>query len=279
MRALFLSPGTAARQLQIFAAVAALADQLKAQVQVCCSPQVAGWWSLHPAVEKVIPFPFDSASLADWTNLLGSVREPDFQVVINLAGGTQLDLMLSMSHIPRRVALAGFSATDIVALDPGWPAQAMEAFLRPIGVKLDADGFRLALPPADLEAAGRMFPAGKGPLLLLARSGAADDWPASHWNELPARIRSRLPDLRVLETSPSAQAGRPRQLAARLAGVDVVLASDPVSIELALLLGLPLVALGVTFPLPDRQGVKGVGSPGGLSAVSSDAVLAALGFS
>jgi ADP-heptose:LPS heptosyltransferase len=279
MRALFLSPGTAARQLQIFPAVAALAEQLKAQVQVCCSPQVGGWWSLLPAVEKVIPFPFSSASLADWTNLLGSVREPDFQVVINLARGTQLDLMLSMSHIPRRVALAGFSATDIVTLDPGWPAQAMEAFLRPIGVKLDADGFRLALPPADLEAAARLLPSGSGPLLLLARSGAADDWPATQWSELPARIRTRLPDLRVMETSASAQAGRPRQLAAGLAGADVVLASDPVSVELALLFGLPLVALGPSSPLPDRQGVRGVGSPGGMSAVGSEAVLAALGFS
>jgi ADP-heptose:LPS heptosyltransferase len=279
MRALFLSPGTAARQLQVFPAVAALAEQLKAQVQVCCLPQLAAWWSLHPAVEKTIPFPFASATLADWTNLLGSVREPDFQVVINLARGTQVDLMLAMSHIPRRVALGGFSATDTVSLDPGWPPQAMEAFLRPIGVKLDANGFRLALPQADLEAAGRMLPSGNGPLLLLARSGAADDWPASHWNELPARIRMRLSDLRVLETGGENQAGAPPQQAARLACADVVLASDPVSIELALLLGLPLVAIGAPFPLPDRQGVKSVGGPGGLSAVSSEAVLAALGFS
>jgi len=278
MRALFLIPGTAARQLQLFPAVAAVGEQLKAQVQVVCPPDVAAWWSLHPAVEKTIPFPFESANLAEWANLLGSVREPDFQLVVNLASGRQVDLMLSMSHIPTRVAASGFSATETVTPGGGWPGQAMEAYLRPIGVNLDAGAFRLPVPQADLDAAAQGIPAGSGPLLLLARSGAPGDWPASQWSELPGRIRSRLADLRVVETGGATPAGSPRQQAARLACTDVVLASDPVSIELALLLGLPLVALGAPSPLPERQGVQGVGNPGQLAALSTDQVLGALGF-
>lgn len=278
MRALFLIPGTAARQLQLFPAVAAVAEQLQAQVQVVCPPAVAGWWALHPAVEKTLAFPFESANLAEWANLLGSVREPDFQLVVNLASGRQVDLMLSMSHIPTRVAAGGFSATETVQPGGGWPAQAMETFLRPIGVSLQADGFRLPVPQADLDAASEALPSGTGPLLLLARSGASGDWPASQWDELPGRIRSRLPDLRVAHTTGSAPAGSPRQQAAQVACADVVLASDPVATELALLLGLPLVALGPASPLPQRQGVQGVGSAGQLGALGTDAVLAALGF-
>jgi ADP-heptose:LPS heptosyltransferase len=278
MRALFLIPGTAARQLQLFPAVAAVAEQLQAQVQVVCPPAVAAWWTLHPAVEKTLAFPFESANLADWANLLGSVREPDFQLVVNLARGRQVDLMLSMSHIPTRVATGGFSATDTAQPGGGWPAQAMETFLRPIGVSLQADGFRLPVPQADLDAASEALPSGTGPLLLLARSGASGDWPASQWDALPGRIRSHLPDLRVAHTTGSAPAGSPRQQAAQVACADVVLASDPVATELALLLGLPLVALGPTGPLPERQGVQGVGSGGQLGALGTDAVLAALGF-
>jgi hypothetical protein len=42
----------------------------------------------------------------------------------------------------------------------------------------------------------------------------------------------------------------------------VVLASDASCIELALMLGLPLVALGRSAAnLPSREGVRGVGSP------------------
>ncbi len=278
MRALFLIPGTAARQLQLFPAVAAVAEQLQAQVQVVCPPAVAAWWTLHPAVEKTLAFPFESANLAEWANLLGSVREPDFQLVVNLASGRQVDLMLSMSHIPTRVATGGFSATDTAQPGGGWPAQAMETFLRPIGVSLQADGFRLPVPQADLDAASEALPSGTGPLLLLARSGASGDWPASQWDALPGRIRSHLPDLRVAHTTGSAPAGSPRQQAAQVACADVVLASDPVATELALLLGLPLVALGPTGPLPERQGVQGVGSGGQLGALGTDAVLAALGF-
>ncbi len=121
-------------------AVAAVAQQLNFSIQVACAPAVAGVWDLLPAVEKQIPFNFADASLADWANLLGSVREPDFQVCINLASGRQVDLMLSMSHIATRIARGGFSATaKVTPPQGGWASQALAAYLQPIGVRLDAE--------------------------------------------------------------------------------------------------------------------------------------------
>lgn len=279
MRALFLIPGDALRQLQVMPAVAAVAEQLSSQVQVVCAAPAAPCWRLLTAVEHVIPFDFEAATLADWANLLGSVREPDFQLCINLAKGRQVDLMLSMSHIPTRLAAEGFSATERVALaGGGWPAQALEAYLRPIGVGLDAAAFRLSLPRQRLEDARAQLPAGEGPLLLLAPRGDAADWPASRWQELPGLIASRLPTLRSHQLAPTA----PLPLldrAALLAAADVVLASDPLSIELALLLGLPLVALGrAAGSLPQRQGVQGLSDASALASLDSAAVLQALGF-
>jgi hypothetical protein len=157
MRALFLIPGGRSQQLQSFAAVAAVADQLGAEVQVVCPLAAVPLWSLHPGVHRAMPFAYDQATLADWANLMGSVREPDFQVCLNLAPSRQMDLMLSMSHIPTRVATAGFSATEqITPVAGGWPNQALEAFLQPIGVRLDADAFRLPLAPADLQRIVRL---------------------------------------------------------------------------------------------------------------------------
>ena len=281
MRALFLIPGTAARQLQLFAAVAAVAEQLAAQVQVVCAPKLTGWWGLHPAVQRAIPFQFEDATLADWSNLLGTLREPDFQLCVNLAAGRAVDLMLSMSHIPTRVAVGGFSATDLVSPGAGWPAQAMEAYLRPVGVTLRADDFRLQLDRADLEAAAQALPAGAGPLLLLAPAGGQGDWPAQRWLELPKQIRSRLGDLRLVQIGAGDAPASPRQRAAQLASADVVLASDPLSIELALMLGLPLVTLGrAAAELPSRPGLQAVCAKAGqaLSEVSVETVMAALGF-
>jgi ADP-heptose:LPS heptosyltransferase len=280
MRALFLIPGESSRQLQAFPAVAAVAEQLQAEAQVVCPAGSAAVWALHPGVSRTIPFAFEDATLADWANLLGSVREPDFQLCINRASGRQVDLMLSMSHIPTRIAAAGFSATERVGSSAGgWPNQAdWEAYLQPIGVNLNAEAFRLPLAKGDLEAAQAELPGGDGPVLLLAPQGGSGDWPATRWQELPGLIRQRLASLRAL--SGGAGSGSPRQRAARLASADVVLSSDPVSTELALLLGLPLVALGRDgATLPGRDGVQGLAGNGRLQELEPTAVLAALGFS
>lgn len=278
MRALFLIPGDGVSQLQTLPAVAATADQLGFQIQVACAPELAPIWKLLPAVEKVIPFQFAAANLADWANLLGSVREPDFQLCINLAEGLPVDLMLAMSHIPNRIARSGFSATDTVQAGGGWPAAALAAYLRPVGVKLDAAAFRLKLPAATVAEASGELPAGEGPLLLLAAAGGSADWPQDRWQALPNTIRQRLSSLRSLALPPASPAAI-RRRAALVASADVVLASDPLSIELALLCGVPLVALGRDpASLPERDGVKGLPCPSGLGDLSSDAVLAALGL-
>ena len=229
MRALFLIPGNGVSQLQALPAVAATAQQLNFQIQVACGLGVAGVWKLLPAVEKVLPFSFSDASLADWANLLGSVREPDFQACVNLAGGRQVDLMLSMSHIPTRVAAAGFSATQrVTPASGGWPDQALEVYLRPMGVSLDANAFRLSLPPKALSEATAALPSGDGPMLLMAPSGSEGDWPAQQWQQLPERIRSSLPSLRCHEVPPASPSAEPLLARAALAAAsDVVLASDP----------------------------------------------------
>ncbi|MEA5473538.1 lipopolysaccharide heptosyltransferase family protein [Synechococcus sp. CCY9201] len=287
MRALFLIPGDSVSQLQVLPAVAAAADQLGFQVQVACSPEAGTVWSLLPAVEKILPIAYGKATLADWTNLLGLVRDPDFQLCINLVasgpGGRAIDLLLSMSHIPTRVAAAGFSATErIVPSSQGWIDQRLEAYLGPVGVRLDAAAYRLPIARADLDKASAALPQGSGPMLLLAPTGGAGDWPAPHWQALPERIQTRLSDLRSLTlepTAPSPSSGSLRRRAAQVAAADVVLASDPVTIELALLCGVPLVALGRDpASLPQRQGVTGLGEAAQLQELSIDPVLQALGL-
>ena len=276
MRVLFLVPGGLSAQLAVLPAAAKVAEALKAQVQVACDPKAAAAWSLLPALEKVIPFAFDDGpSLADWANLLGNVREPDFQACINLAQGRQVDLMLSMSHIPNRVAAGGFSATSTVTAGHGWGPQAMATFLRPLGIDLDATQFRLSLPKASLDKAAAAMPSGQGPALLLCPSGGAHDWPADRWQALPAAIRSKLKDLRVVEAS----AGSLLERASQMANCDVVLSSDPISNALALFSGMPLVAIGAdSGALPEREGVKAVGEAGSLHNLEPSAVLQALGL-
>ena len=275
MRVLALSPGSLQLQLERLPALAAVAEQLGAQIQVACEPAHRPLWSLLPAVEKVIPFPFaGDPNLAEWANLLGLVREPDFQACLNFAAGRQVNLMLSMSHIPVRVATEGFSSTAQVTPGQGWKPQQLASYLKPLGLSLKADDFRLSLPADAMEAARQQQPPGEGPLLLLAPDDSADDWPNERWQSLPERIRERLPQLRCEVIPP--QAALPRRAAA-VACADVVLSSCATTQLLTAYCGVPLVAMGsATDALPERDVIRVLA--GERQALSTEEVMKALGF-
>ena len=264
-------------QLDRLPALASLCDSVGGKLQVACAPACRGAWELLPQLEKIIPFDFEAdPSLADWANLLGCVREPDFQVCLNFAEGQQVNLMLSMSHIPNRVAEGGFACTDRVTPGSGWAPQGLAPFLVPLGCELDADAFRLSLPAPELDEIRASQPSGDGPLLLLAPNGDAGDWPADRWAQLPDTIRTRLGGLRCMTLNPTTPL---RQKAATIACADVVLSSSPISQAIATYCGTPLVALGAAeTDLPKRDEIRQLGSASELSGLDEASVLTALGF-
>ena len=277
MRVLVLSPGSLEEQLDRLPALASISNQLSASVQVACNPAARAVWELLPALEKVLPFSFEtSPNLADWTNLLGSAREPDFQVCINFAEGREVNLMLSMSHIPTRVGRSGFSCTDRVEMGSGWAAQRLAPFLKPLGCVLDADQYRLTLSSDEMNETRSQQPEGDGPLLLLAAGGGEAEWPPNSWRSLTEIIKSRLPELRTVNIAPALPL---RKKAAAIACADVVLSSCRTSQRLAVYDGIPLVALGArSDELPERSEIRCLGDSDDLASLPESDVLSALGF-
>ena len=276
MRLLVLSPGTAQQQLERMPAIAACANELGASIQVACSPAYGSLWTLLSSVEKIIPFDFAaSLTMADWANLLGSVREPDFQVCLNFAEGRQVNLMLSMSHIPTRVSEAGFASTAVASKAEGWSAQRLSGFLAPIGLSLDAAAFRISLPAELMNSARERQPQGDGPLLLLQPAATPGDWPAERWKQLPLTIKDKLPGLRTIHLGDNSSLS---ERAAQIACADVVLTSCAVTSLLAAFCGVPLVALGLSDDqLPERDVIRHLGDDD-LRSLSEADVLQAMGF-
>jgi len=268
MQVLALLPGGEENQLQALPAMAALAEQRSAQLHVVCPAQAAHVWTLLPAVERCIPFAFGQRwSLADWTNLLGNVREPDFQVSLNLSTDWSIDLLLSLSRIPMRVAGGGFSATEPVRQQStGQHGQALGAWLQLLGVHYDGDAYRLPLPRSALAEARAALPPGNGPALLLA-PGVAPGWSPEDWRGFVAAVGQAFPSVRLLWLAPEEEAPlgirRCRAAtvmaeAATVASVDLVLTDEPRLAQLAVLTGTALVAAGMEDPgrLPRRDAVK-----------------------
>ena len=183
--------------------------------------------------------------------------------------------MLSMSHIPMRVATEGFASTASATVGAGWTPQTLEAFLSPMGVSLNADAFRLSLPAEAMEKARSAQPAGDGPLLLLAPGAFPGDWPEERWTSLPQTIRGKLPQLRslVLPTEMPVV-----ERAAAVACADVVLSSCTLTQLIATYCGLPLVAMGAEADqLPQRDMIRRLDRED-LTALSVSDVMQALGF-
>ena len=112
--------------------------------------------------------------------------------------------------------------------------------------------------------------------LLLAPAGGGNDWPAAQWSALAPLVRAKLPDVRLVQATGGTNL---IERAAQVASCDVVLSSEPVTTELALLNGSPLVSLDRSAAaLPQRQGVQAVADPSGLASLQPAAVLQALGL-
>ena len=268
MQVLALLPGGEEDQLQALPAMAALAEQRSAQLHVVCPATAASIWTLLPAVEHCIPFAFGQRwSLADWANLLGSVREPDFQVSLNLSTDWSIDLLLSLTHIPMRVASGGFSATQQVQRPTGWGGEALQAWLQPLGVQCDANAYRLPLPQSALAEARAALPRGNGPALLLAPSAGPGGWSPEQWQAFVEALGQAVPSVRLLWLAQSGEAPAGTQPcrvtsvmeeAATVASVDVVLTDELRLAQLAVLTGTALVAAGMEDPrrLPRRDAIK-----------------------
>ena len=239
MRVLFLSPGDLEAQLERLPLAAAIGRDLNASIQVACPLAAAPLWKLLPVVEKQLPFEFEGVTLADWANLMGCVREPDFQACLNFASGWNLDLLLSLSHIPVRVARGGFSCTAPVAADAP-----TEAFLKPLGLQNDQEQICISLPPKALKKARSKQPAGDGPLLLLAPSQTPQDWSEQHWSALEEAVCSRITGGRCQRL----QSGSIVQQTAQVASADGVVSSSAVASGLAKCCGVSVVELQQLAP-------------------------------
>ena len=288
MRILALVPGGISDQLLFFPAL----DDIKraypnAEIGVVAEPGAAGAYRVSKIVDTVVPFAFSAAkSPSDWANLLGVVRDREYEVVLTADNSWSTGLMLWLSGIPTRVAYGNTKApyfyTATVSSEAHYQADRYHSLLG--GMEMDGATPELAInvPEADIKWADALrdrLDIQKGYVLMYPGPVTGDrqsGYPMESWQTLIQDFRDKQPELPVvlLQTEASSEqvtqlknqdsqlvvatAKNLGQVAALIAGADLVLAPDSHITQIAVALKVFTLALfGKNKPEERLPAIKG----------------------
>ena len=114
MRVLALVPGGVSEQLLFFPTLEHLKHAFpKAEISVAVEPEAKAAYRVSALVKEVFLYDFKQRnSPSDWANLLGIIRDREFEVVLTATQSVSLALLLWLSGTPMRVGY-GNSANNL----------------------------------------------------------------------------------------------------------------------------------------------------------------------
>jgi ADP-heptose:LPS heptosyltransferase len=306
MRVLALVPGGIERQLEFFPVLSQIKDAFEAaEIAVVADPEAKEVYRLSKDVTEVIPYSFQASnSPADWANLLGILRDREFEAVLTLTHSWSIGLLLWLSGIPTRVGYADgannlFLTHRVPRQTTPTPALPYRDLLQVIKIQGKPVFPLVRVPQGDLTAVESLRQGAGLTVGYVAVypgcTATGDTYPVGSWvpilkdfqqrqPDLPlaliqtpetagaiASLKESLPDLTVVEPDSIGQ------LAALIAGANLLVAIQ--SYPLALAAALEVYALGlspapINFPYGSEERLVNVVSPTGkLADIAPDVVL------
>ncbi len=313
MRILALVPGGIGDQILFFPTL----DDLKqsypeSQIDVIVEPRSKGAYRVCKSIRDVLTYDFkDANSLADWGNLLGIMRDREYEAVISLGQRWTVGLLLWLTGIPKRVGYAGngaiFLSDPIPLKTEQYAAQMYHDLLQGMDISTPFKGISINVLKTDIDEAEaeqqRLGVAESGYILIhggssqLAQVKGIDKiYPTNYWLEIISELQQKQPNLPIVivkgpedapwvneirESSPDVKVVTPRdigKLAAMIAGANLMLCTDSAPMHLAVAVGTYTIALfGPTEPeklLPKSDRVVAIkSSTGKMADISPQEVL------
>ncbi|MGF2035526.1 MAG: glycosyltransferase family 9 protein [Nostoc sp. CmiVER01] len=310
MRVVALVPGGIGDQILFFPTL----DDLKrnypnAQIDVVVEPRSKAAYRVSKSVHEVLAFDFqDRNSLADWGNLVGTIRDREYDVAIAVKQNWLMGLLVWLTGIPTRIGYQGKGAVFLSNAVPFKPSQYAAAvyhdLLQPLSIKTPVPELAVNVPKTDIDWAEkeqkRLGVHETGYILIHGGSGQAKEldkiYPVQKWHQIIQNFQDKQPDLPVvvikgvddeqfvrslLGSSPDIKVTAPDdigKLAAMIAGANLMLSTDSAALQLSVAVQTYTIALfGPTDPtelLPKNEKFLAIKSPTGKTAdVSPNAVL------
>ncbi|HEY9611600.1 glycosyltransferase family 9 protein [Allocoleopsis sp.] len=301
MRILALVPGGIDDQILFFPTL----DDLRvyyptAEIDVIVEPRAKGAYRVCKSVDEVLTFDFkDRNGLADFGNLLGIIRDREYDVALSLAQRGSIELLLWMSGIPTRIGYednAGkwFLTKTVPLKTEQYAAYRYHDLLQGLEINSPCPDLALSVPKQDIEWAEReqqrLGIAESGYILIHGGStqqaqekGTEQVYPVEKWRQILADIQQKQPDLPIvmlkgsedtqfaaamLQSYPDLKITSPGdigKLAAMIAGANLMISTDSAPMHLAAAVGTYMIALfGATEAkkrLPQSEHCVGIQSP------------------
>lgn len=275
MRILALVPGGIDDQILFFPTLETLKQQYpQAAIDVLVEPRAKAAYRICKNVDDVLLFDYqDRSSLADYLNLLGVIRDREYDAAINTGTPGSIANILWLNGIPTRVGYRGnstWSLSNPVAAKPEqYLAQMYHYLLQGFGIKAPCPPLQVNVPTEDIswaEAEQQRLEIKDSGYIILYGDGdsvgaARDKYPLSSWQKIIDDIQQRQTGLTIflLQTTENREwvtatiaannnlvAIAPPdigKLAAMIAGANLILCTDSVPMQLAIAVKTYTIAL------------------------------------
>jgi ADP-heptose:LPS heptosyltransferase len=282
MRILAFVPGGISDQILFFPTIEDLKlTHPNAQIDVVVEPRSVAAYQVCKNFPQVIPFDFkDNNAPADWGNLLGIVRDKEYDAVLSLGQRFGVGFFLWLTGIPQRIGY-GVGAgkmflTSPVALDQNqYVAHMYHDLVKGLGIDHPCPDLSVNVPKADIVwAEEKLKELGISDYILIhggasklsQKLGMDKIYPAYQWQRVVDGLQSRQdkpvvflegPDDQELITNiskacPNVKVIKPNdigKLTALIAGASLMICTDSGPMHLAAAVGTYTFALfGATDP-------------------------------
>ena len=234
MRILALVPGGTGDQLLFFPTLDTLKQQYpNAEIDVVVEPRAIAAYQVSQSVNRVLKFDFnDRNSLADFGNLLGTIRDREYDAAILTKPSFSINTLLWLSGIPKRISFGGvgsFLLTDVITADPQeYLAVQNHNLLISLNNQHSCPPIKVKLPKNDLDwAAAEQKKLGIDQSgFILLNCGAYANYPADSWAEITLDIQSKLPNLPIVAINSVNNANLLQQITTKVPNLIIISPTD-----------------------------------------------------
>lgn len=275
MRVLALVPGDIDNQILFFPTFETLHQAYPdVQIDVVAEARAIPAYRLTSMIRRTFRFEFSELnSFADWSNLLGQMRDQDYDVILCAATRWSMGVAMWMSGIRKRIGFAGcagaFALTRAIPLNlERYLAETYHDLLLGLDLKSPCPPIAVTLAQKDLDWAAaeqRQLGVSAGSYLLVDgqpsgnAQGSYPSYPVEQWLAVIQLLKTRQPDLPVVwlqnphaasanlaELNPTLKVSMIDDIAKQASlvkGAKAVLSLENATLQLAVAFENPVVAL------------------------------------